>query len=222
MPESVLVDNDVLLKTCCYRLEMELLQTLGDREISMLGAAKFVLARSLRKLNLKNKDLVDSSFHQLMDRLIVVEPSEAELGLAAEFEEAALIHAVELDAGESQLLAVLAFGSADFMMTGDKRAIHAIEKLAHSFSYTEKIRNRIGCLEQLVMRIIRDFGALQVHRQVCDEQTVDKSLTICFSCYSDLFDEKSIRSGLKSYISNIRSFAGDVLVDSDDLSSVIP
>jgi hypothetical protein len=62
----------------------------------------------------------------------LIEPTVEESTLAAEFESLALAAALPLDAGESQLCAVLVSRNLPLLVTGDKRAITALESLVDS------------------------------------------------------------------------------------------
>ena len=128
----------------------------------------------------------------------------------------------ELDEGESQLLAVLIVRSAALLLTGDKRAVRAMEPVVDAAGYTERVAHRVACLEQIAMALVGRHGAEAIHRRVCGEAAVDKSLANCFSCASGFCRQESILDGLRSYIADLRRDAPRVLVDSDDLSAVIP
>jgi hypothetical protein len=151
-----------------------------------------------------------------------IEPDDEELALAAEFEEVAQSLGVDLDGGESQLLAVLIRRSAALLLTGDKRAILAMEPIVQAGSYHDQVARRVACLEQIAMALISRHGAETIHRRVCSEAAIDKSLANCFSCISGFCRPESILEGLTSYIADLRRQAPRVLVDSDDLSTVVP
>ena len=52
----------------------------------------------------------------------------------------------------------------------------------------------------------------QVAEAVCAERAVDKSLSICFGCYSESpARSESVLEGLESYISALRAEAQQVL-----------
>jgi hypothetical protein len=225
MPDRVLMDNDVVLKTCCYNAVEEVLGcTAGNaRTIHVLGALRFVLAKAIsRAKNIVDKAGTSDRLARLLDRVELIEPEGEELALAADFEAAAQSLNVELHDGESQLLAVLIMRSAAVLLTGDKRAIRAMEPIVEAVGYTEHVSHRVACLEQIVMTLVGRHGAETIHRRVCREAAIDKSLANCFSCTSGFCRQESILDGLRSYIADLRRDAPRVLVDSDDLSTVVP
>lgn len=225
MPEHVLMDNDIVLKTCCYDAVDEVLGcTAGvGRSIHVLGALKFVLAKAIsRARNIVDKAGTSDRLARLLDCVEIIEPAEDELALAADLETSAQSLDVELDEGESQLLAVLIFRSASLLLTGDKRAVRAMEPVLEAAGYTELVARRVACLEQIAMALIGRHGAEAIRRCVCGEAAIDKSLANCFSCASRFCRQESILEGLSSYIADLRRDAPRVLIDSDDLSAVVP
>src|SRR5262245_752495 len=124
MADVVLIDNDIVLKTCCYDAVDQLIGCLyaTARTLHVLGFIKYVLTKAIKKrVNIVNKERAAACIDRLLGRVALLEPSDEDLALAAEFEEAAQSCEVELDGGESQLLAVLIRRSATLLLTGDKR-----------------------------------------------------------------------------------------------------
>lgn len=103
---DALVDNDVLLKAVSYGLAHELL---GQFLVGVLGAAQYVVRKKVQSQQCGDtrKNRILDQFHGFMEVCIVVEPTDEELTMAADFELAAQRQAVPLDSGESQLCAVL-------------------------------------------------------------------------------------------------------------------
>ncbi len=224
MADCVLMDNDVILKMCCYGLVDEVISCLAGvaRTINVLGVVRYVLERAITKRkNIADKERAGDRLAYLLDKVTLIEPNDEELLLAAGFEEVAQSLGVELDGGESQLLAVLIRRSAALLLTGDKRAIRAIEPVVEAAGHRERVERRAACLEQLVMSLVGSHGAGAIHRCVCRESAVDKTLTACFSCASGTCNLQSILEGLVSYIKDLRREAQWALVVSDDLSAVI-
>ncbi len=189
MTDCVLMDNDAILKTCCYGVVDKVIDCLAGRvrTINVLGVVRYVLGRAITKRkNIADKERAADRLAYLLGRVALVEPNDEELLLAAGFEEAAQSLGVELDGGESQLLAVLIRRSASLLLTGDKRAIRAIEPVVEASGHREQVARRVACLEQLVMALVGRLGAEAIHRCVCREAAVDKSLAICFSCASGI------------------------------------
>jgi hypothetical protein len=225
MADQVLMDNDVILKACCYDVVDEVIGCVAGkaRPVHALGVVQYVLAKAISKRsNIANKERATDRLAHLLGSVALIEPNGDELLLAAEFEETAQSRGVDLDGGESQLLAVLIRRSAALLLTGDKRAIRAIESVVQARGCNEQAARRVACLEQIVMALVGRHGAETIHWHVCGEAAVDKSLAVCFSCSSGSCHPESILEGLASYIADLRRQAPCVLVDSDDLSTVIP
>jgi hypothetical protein len=225
MADGVLIDNDIVLKTCSYDAVDELIACVSGRSrtIHVLGVAKFVLTKAIKKrANILNKERAFACVARLMASVKLLEPDVDELALAAELEETAQSREVELDGGESQLLAVLIQRAASLLLTGDKRAIRAIEPVVRACGYETNVAGRVACLEQVIMAMIGRHGAEIIRAKICSEAAADISLAICFSCVSQSRSQESIVEGLVSYINDLRRSAPSVLIDSNDLSAVIP
>jgi hypothetical protein len=221
MAEAILLDNDVILKAAQYQLDAELaeLTTFEDIPPSVLTVARFVIQGRIQKLrDASLKDAVSACFARLLTRVQAIEPTEDEVQLAAEFETCAQRAGLDLDGGESQLLAILLTRNLRLLVTGDKRAIVAIECIS---KYTPSIGARIGCFEQLIASIVTPDNKLKVRTDVCKVPYVDKAISICFACSSEDADHGVIRAALSSYIQHVRGNAPNVLISTNDLSAAI-
>lgn len=217
---NVLVDNDVVLKSCCYGIDEPLLELLDDVGATplILTVTKFVIAgRIKRDRYLVNRERADASFNRSFVAWLEVEPTETELALAAEFEAAAQALNLELDGGESQLLALLIERRLPLLLTGDKRAIVAIERVA-----AERLPGpSIVCLEQVMLTLLRRIGLARLRERVCTEPAVDRAMTICFACRSSIIDVASVEEGLLSYVDYLRKSSSRIMLDADDLSVLV-
>jgi hypothetical protein len=216
---EALVDNDILLKTCRYGVDRDFVDFLieGHFVPSILPVARFVVGARLRRdCPGTEADGPLAAFDRAMAALVITEPSDRELAMAAAFEAEAQRRNLELDVGESQLLAVLIIRGVRLMLTGDKRAIRAIEILAGN-----EVPGRLACLEQLVTALAGRVGLDAVRARVCREPAVDRTLTNCFACYSPSIDPGVFAAGIGSYLADIRCVAPRVLLGSDDLSALV-
>jgi hypothetical protein len=129
---KAMVDNDIIFKGTCYGLLDEFLSPVcATRDlVGVLGAAQFVVSKKITKKNPK-KGIAVALRHlkDFLERVTVVEPTEDEQKMAAEFELAAQRAGLVLDVGESQLCAIVICRLTPLLLTGDKRAIQAIEEL---------------------------------------------------------------------------------------------
>jgi hypothetical protein len=218
---DVLVDNDVVLKSCCYGIDEPFLELLADMGAAplVLAVAKYVIKGRIRRdQSLVDRDRAYKSFERSIGLLQEVEPTEAEVAMAAEFEAAAQALNLELDGGESQLLAILIGRRLPLLLTGDKRAITAIERIAGDTLPGPSI----ACLEQVVVTLLGRIGLAKLREQVCAEPSVDRALTSCFACRSTVVVATSVEEGLRSYIGHLRKSSSRALFEADDLSALIP
>jgi hypothetical protein len=211
---KALVDNDVLFKGLSYDLLDIFLRTIPKEEehVGVLGAARFVLADKIRK---RGDAATRSADIQRLDSFLtkaeIVEPTEEERVLAAEFESLGQKLNVALDSGESQLCAILIERYLPLLLTGDKRAIVGLEQLLNSHARLAEICEKVECLEQIVLAAL-DLCAVGVIRTcVCSHTTVDKTLSICFGCSSSSTSTADIVAGLDSYIRALRRDAPHIL-----------
>jgi len=210
------LDNDILHKGICYGILPELLGNYGgaSKEIGILGAARFVLRGNIEKRRL-NRGTAAALLElaKWIPKLIEMEPTSEEQSLAAEFELIAQRMSANLDVGESQLCAMVVVREIPVLLTGDKRAIAAVEQLLDGHERLGKIRKKLRCLEQLVLDIIAPSNLEAIRTAVCMEPEVDKTLAICFACASPAVEPSEIAEGLNSYIKSLREVARRVLAD---------
>lgn len=213
---SAAIDNDILYKGACYGLVVELIRgipaTLED--VGFLFVARFVVRAKLRKATLVR---AAAAALELMEGVIAraqsLEPSIDEVRVAAELEHAAARANLDLDVGESQLCAIVLARGLPKLVTGDKRAIAALEVLLGAANKAGQLAGRVLCLEQLVRSLLNAGKGPQVRDAVCGEPSVDRALTACFSCTSPEVGPERWAEGLTSYINSLRSSAPSVMAD---------
>ena len=215
---NAVTDNDVLFKVACYGLLDEIIgeHRANEDDIGVLGAARFVIPQKIRRATLQGGS--ESAVERLLmfiDGAEELEPTDEEQQLAADLELCAQRCAVNLDTGESQLCAVSAMRLVKSLLTGDKRAIRAIEVLLDQETRLHAIRAKVWCLEQLVASALEANDQDVIRNAVCSEPAVDKTLTICFSCSSATGAQaEAVLAGLRSYIGDLRTQATRVLAPS--------
>lgn len=202
------VDNDVLIKASCYGLAQQLD---AGRSLAVLGAAKFVVASRIDRMRLcSDREPARTSALDLIARSASLEPSTDELGFAVEIETAAQRRGLELDAGESQLAAIVLTRGIAMLETGDKRAIRAFEALLDEIPLLYGLRGRLRCLEQIIARCVPVMDADKLANAVCAHPHVDKTLSICCGCFGPRAAALDF-DGLASYIGALRAEAPRVL-----------
>ena len=211
---KALADNDILLKGTCYGLLDELVFPVCTARclIGVLGTARFVVPARLRKVALKKKVAkVLENFDAFLQDSSIVEPTDDERALAAEFEFTAQREGLNLHSGESQLCAITISRRTPWLLTGDKRAIQAIENLLNNDSRLRVLSGKVKCLEQLVLRLLNISKGSVLRQAICAEPDIDKTLTICFSCTSEISGQGSLSQALEKYIADLRNHASRVL-----------
>ncbi len=211
---DALVDNDILFKVACFGLFEALIlpNCQPEGSVGILGAARYVVPKKLqRSLEAAIANTAKAAFQTFLDVAEIIEPTEDEQVMAADFELAAQRAAVALDSGESQLCAVLIARGLPLLWTGDKRAICALEHLFDSDARLTALAGKLKCLEQLVLQPLSAENYSQFRIAICRQSGTDKTLSICFSCRVEEATLEGTTAGLKSYINDLRSQAKRIL-----------
>ena len=210
---STVVDNDVLFKGACYGLLDKLVWTTSSSGVmGVLGSARFVVPKKIEKANLNGQPAVALGlFLAFLRQAETLEPTDREQRMAADLELAAQMLGVSLDTGESQLCAIVVQRSLPLLVTGDKRAVAAIESLIDSDARLVAICEKVKCLEQVFLGSVVRHGCATLRTCVCSEPGIDKALSICFSCKTRLLDDATVLEGLQSYIKDLRQRVTRVL-----------
>lgn len=207
---GVLIDNDVVIKMAAYDLCDDLVEisTCSSQPPAMLGVGRYVVSSRLsRSSELRDGAAALARFEAVLEGFLLVEPTEEEISAAADLESAAAGLNLRLDGGESQLLAVLVSRSASLLLTGDKRAIRAIAKVAFNHS-----RGKIVCLEQLVRALLDRLPVGQLKEKICREPLADRAIANCFSCTSSAdVSVDDVQKAIDSYINHLREDVTDIL-----------
>lgn len=209
------VDNDILLKGACYGLLQEVAAVLAVKagECGVLGAARFVVRDKIVRTKFsQDKKVILGNLNAFLSISTALEPAKEEQAIAARLESSALRLGLSLDAGESQLCAMVIERALPLFVTGDKRAITALGRLIEEDNSIAKLRGKLMCLEQLVLLLLTQNSFALVRAAICLEPEVDKALTICFSCQSAGVSEATARQGLESYVRDLRFAAALMLI----------
>lgn len=207
MAKPALVDNDVVLKLCCYGHEGSLAEAVGHDAVGMLSIARYVLRDAMRRSrSIAHQDRVASALERALASATMLVADEAELEMAGDFAERAARAGVDLDTGEAQLLAILLHRAAPLLVTGDKRAVVAISELGLGDTH-----GRVACLEQVLAALVGLHGTRAIRTAVCAEPAVDRAATMCFACSADAVSDDDVLTGLESYVADLRRRSGEVL-----------
>jgi hypothetical protein len=215
-PVDVAVDNDIIIKAACYGLTATFWPEAGPTcHLGVLGAARYVVAKRLARAKLVGGSAnARSAVDALLSTASTLEPTTAEVTLATQLEVEAQRMGLSLDAGESQLIAMMIHREIPVLETGDKRAIESVELLLDQVTGLLVISGRVRCLEQIVLRCLAEPGAsVAIAQAVCGEPDVDKALSICFRCFSPAPEGHALElSAIHSYIAKLRAKAPRVLM----------
>jgi len=101
----------------------------------------------------------------------------------------------DIDPGEATLLALVASGPEDRLLTGDKRALRSLARLPEASRWC----GRIFTVEQVIACGLKSKGRDWLLQGACPFRDMDKAVANCLGSSCDA-SETSIREGLASYI----------------------
>lgn len=220
MSDGLYLDNDIVLKICTYGAAARLIElcTYAKLPPAILGLARFTLrSRVERSKVLVDAENAKANLDITLAGVRLLEPTREEIETAADLEAAASAANLSLDAGESQLVAMLLSRDGLAFVTGDKRAAKAVRMVL------PKIRQKLVCLEQVLQTMIETDGLDPIREAVCRERASDRAIANCFQCASGGLDVPLVAQGLQSYTTALRSETGDLLVAGlDGLLAEVP
>lgn len=218
---ELLLDVDVVMKLAAYNL-LDVtahpdcaLDCSGRRGV--MATTRFVARKRLGR-KVAHKEAAQARLATFLADVVELEPADDELTLAARIEAEAARAGLELDSGESQLCAIAIARSVPALLTGDKRAIKAAERLLTTVVEIAALTNRIACLEQAMMLAVERLGALPVRALVMAELGMDTAINICFQYTNPTVDGTFEPTGLSSYINSVRASAPTLLMPGDRLA----
>ncbi|QEH32905.1 hypothetical protein OJF2_13900 [Aquisphaera giovannonii] len=120
---------------------------------------------------------------------------------------------VEIDAGEIVLLSATAKLGDYLLLTGDKRCLKAVASCPECEHIAKRIRGRVVCFEQIILRIIDVDGYDAVKAKVIPVlHACDTALRAAFGSGMHATQSNTCDC-LQSYIAEIRAFPIDLLMD---------
>lgn len=224
---ELLVDNDVLIKASRYGVVATIPHLdCPDgcaHESGILGAARYVVGGRLKKGIEKDglSAVVLSHWEVALPLFVELEPTDDELALSAALEDAALERGLPLDSGESQLVA-MAIVQSGIVLTGDKRAVAALESLLDVVPELRGLSGRVASMEQLVWRLADLGDVMKLREAICADRSVDKAIDICFRCTNPDIGQDFEPTALKSYIEDERRTSPTLMFEGERLSLVSP
>jgi len=214
MALEAVVDNDLLLKTVAWGLFDDVVHVMCEpgctNSWGALGVARFVIGRLISSVPATAPE-VSRRFQAAWEMLEHLEPSDAEARLAAEIEGYGISEGLDLDPGESQLAAIAILRVVPWLLTGDKRAIVALEASQTHLTPVSELAGRVICLEQAIAQVTGRKGAAPTRALVCGHPSLDTSIRISFECGRSADAEIDPMPGLRSYVEDLRRVAPSML-----------
>lgn len=179
----LLIDNDVFCKLAIWGLLEDALDIfhVKIKDCGCLPALRFMLRRG--RLRHTFGEAICNQLVPLAGQLIPIGPSDPTLLDR-------LTSIPSIDPGEAQLFATAAKNSS-FVLTGDKRALHALKNIT---PFTEVLSERIVVLEAILLALNNQLGNGAIKSKVGSSKDIDKAISICFSN-----GNPDPKAGLESY-----------------------
>lgn len=206
MNQSLLIDNDALLKLARYGLLDEAIALLkcNSTDAIVLATAKYKLLPHKNRLRFC-KD--EESAARLEAFLRTSNLLDAEL---ADPDILDLLNDVpNIDAGEALLFAMGASNSNTLVVTGDKRSLEALCSHDSVANVSKALAGRVVSLEVL-FSMLAEYQFTLIQERVRAKPDVDTTLKIVFGVTFPA-DCESVKKGFASYISDLRSRTGTLL-----------
>jgi hypothetical protein len=156
--------------------------------------------------------------NEFLGDALSIEPTDEEIEFAAFLETAAQQQQLAFDTGESLLVAVCVMRGG-ILVTGDKRAIAALEELLPRTPELEPLHGRVGCLEQAIGTIANHQGELPTRAAICAVPVADRALWLSMECSRPPAYYSS--DGLHSYVDSVRRAAPTLLVEGYDICTLV-
>ncbi|MFN8053510.1 MAG: hypothetical protein U0Q22_18880 [Acidimicrobiales bacterium] len=208
------VDNDVLIKTALYGLVGDIATVPPFTGVTcVLAQARFVVPTWIRRRGSAGVEQALAAFDAFLTHAELIEPSDEEIELASQLEDAAQRARLPMDSGESLLCAAVVTRSLDLLLTGDKRAIASLERLRSSIDWLDGMSGRVGCLEQLIVALSMALGPERVADLICGAAFVDTAIRVALGCTSRKPGSAVDTVGLDSYVAAVRADAPSLLMD---------
>jgi len=203
---TLFIDNDALLKLASYDLLDTALNMFNIQweDIQVLATAKYALLPAKDRLRRCKTEQCATRLESFLSRVTKLSADDADATTLD-----ALAERPGIDAGEAVMFAVAASKSDSFIITGDKRALEALQIGQSLDGVREALAGRVLSLELLFSFMVEgDFA--QVQACVISQPGVDKALTNIFGVSAPASLE-SVRAALDSYVAHLRRLTGTLL-----------
>ncbi|MEZ2320791.1 MAG: hypothetical protein ACBR15_17520 [Microcoleus sp.] len=206
MNQSLLIDNDALLKLARYGLLDEAIAIFGctPADAIVLATAKYKLLPHKNRLRFC-KDEESATRLEAFLRT----SNQLDAGLADPDILDLLNDVPNIDTGEALLFAVGASNSNTLVITGDKRSIKALCSHDSVADASKALAGRVVSVEVL-FSMLAEYQFTLIQERVRAKPDVDKALNNSFGVTVPA-DLESVKEGLNSYIRDLHSKTGTLL-----------
>jgi hypothetical protein len=208
-----LVDSDIIYKLAMCNLLDDTLAALdlARTDAYVLPTAKYKFGVARRRPGRRERLYGAEVFARIRDFLASVH----EIGVAGPSDELQLLARIDgVDAGEAILFSATAEFDQYLLATGDKTSLRALALTPICLPIAQRIRGHVICLEQIVKRLIQQFGFLYVKNKIVPTRACDIALSVAFGSGWDA-TEPNVFAALDSYINELRSLPINLLTDVD-------
>lgn len=116
-----------------------------------------------------------------------------------------------VDAGELVLIPLAARETTGFFVTGDKNALRALATEPRCAPFATRLAGRVVSLDQLLEALLFKHGFDWLHARVSAAANLDRGVSMIVAPGISA-SEESARQGFASFVGNLRSETGNLLV----------
>ncbi len=204
-----LSDNDIIYKLASCNLLEDALAGLdvASTDVYVLPTAKYKFGLARRSSAKRASPDSDEVRTRIRDFLACVR----EIEVPGPPEELQLLSGVDgIDAGEAVLFSATANFEDYLLATGDKTSLRALATTPRVRPIAVRVRGHVICLEQIIHRVIQNFGFSYVKKKVLPAHVCDTALHVAFGSGREA-TEANVVAALDSYIWELRSLPIDLL-----------
>jgi hypothetical protein len=200
------LDNDVILKLTACDLFWEAIATLNvtPADLRVLDTARPVFQNSA---NVKSRYP-----EEIRNAAIAIVRQCQKVSIVKNETFKALQQIDDIDQGEATLISALPPESPFWLITGDKRCLCAIAHHPQLNSVRQKLKGRVICLEQLILKLLNTHSFDFVLAKILPARDYDTALKSCFGSGTEATPE-NVTQALKAYIADLRQNSGELLAD---------
>lgn len=211
------IDNDIIKKLATFELfdETIALFKASRSEVRVLETAKYKF-RKLESVNRAKAIRPEARFVNYAKAIELAEDLSSIPNMVDDILFTQLSDFEDIDPGEATLTAYVArflskrvAGDA-FILTGDKRYLRKLASIRLSWWELPTFCHRFWCLEQLVLRNIREYGFDAVREKIVPVRDCDQACKVIFGSGS-LAIEKTVIETATEHIKRLREETGILL-----------